>query len=300
VFEFPISGVETYWWLPTLVAFCISAITSTGGVTGAFILLPFTVSILGYSTPGVSPTNLLYNVVAIPSGVWRFHRERRMLWSLAWATILATLPGQTIGAIIRLKYLPDARSFKLFAGFVLLYLGGKLVQDLLRRQAATSTSGNSAGHREITTQHFDLHHISYDYDGSSYSITTWPVILISFVVGIVGGIYGIGGGALLSPYFVAIYQLPVHSIAGAMLLGTFLSSVVGVIVYMAVSPFFTPEATIIMPDWLLGIAFGIGGAMGVYVGARMQRHVPPRLIKLVLVVALIWIAAQYIGGYFWR
>jgi uncharacterized membrane protein YfcA len=300
VFDFTISGVETYWWLPTLVAFGISAITSTGGVTGAFILLPFTVSVLGYNTPGVSPTNLLYNVVAIPSGVWRFHRERRMLWSLAWATILATLPGQTIGAIIRLKYLPDARSFKLFAGFVLLYLGGKLVQDLLKRRSVDSNSSNSAGHREITAQHFDLSRISYDYDGNSYAITTWPVILISFVVGIVGGIYGIGGGALLSPYFVAIYQLPVHSIAGAMLLGTFVSSVAGVIVYMIVSPFFTPEAAIIMPDWLLGLAFGVGGAMGVYIGARMQRHVSPRMIKFVLVLALLWIAVQYIGGYFWQ
>ena len=298
--EFPISGVETYWWLPTLVAFCISAITSTGGVTGAFILLPFTVSILGYSSPGVSPTNLLYNVVAIPSGVWRFHQERRMLWSLAWATVIATLPGQTIGAIIRLKYLPDARSFKLFAGFVLLYLGGKLIQDLLKRSAANAGSGNSIGHRQITRQHLSIHQMSYDYDGGSYAITTWPVVLISFVVGIVGGIYGIGGGALLSPYFVAIYQLPVHSIAGAMLLGTFLSSVVGVIVYMVVSPFITPEAAIIMPDWLLGLSFGVGGAMGVYVGARMQRFVSPRVIKLVLVVALIWIAAQYVGGYFWR
>lgn len=300
MFEFPISGVETYWWLPTLVAFCISAITSTGGVTGAFILLPFTVSILGYGSPGVSPTNLLYNVIAIPAGVWRFHQEKRMLWSLAWATVLATLPGQTIGAIIRLKYLPDARSFKLFAGFVLLYLGGKLLQDILTRRSSNSASGTAAGHRQITRQHLGLRCLSYDYDGGSYSITTWPVVLISFVVGIVGGIYGIGGGALLSPYFVAIYQLPVHSIAGAMLLGTFLSSVAGVIVYMSVSPFFTPGGSVVMPDWYLGLAFGIGGAIGVYVGARMQRHVSPRVIKMVLVVALLWIAVQYIGGYFWR
>jgi uncharacterized membrane protein YfcA len=298
VFEFPISGVETYWWLPTLVAFCISAIMSTGGVTGAFVLLPFSVSVLGYTSPGVSPTNLLYNVVAIPAGVWRFHREHRMLWSLAWATIIATLPGQTIGAIIRLKYLPDARSFKLFAGCVLLYLGGKLVQDLLKRRTNNTASANGAGHREITRQSFSLSRISYDYDGGSYAITTWPVVLISFVVGIVGGIYGIGGGAILSPYFIAIYQLPVHSIAGAMLLGTFLSSLVGVIVYMVVSPFFTPEATVIMPDWLLGLAFGVGGAMGVYVGARMQRFVPPKVIKIVLVLALLWIAGQYIVGYF--
>jgi len=294
--EFPISGVETYWWLPTLVAFCISSITSTGGVTGAFILLPFSVSILGYNTPGVSPTNLLYNVFAIPSGVWRFHREKRMLWSMAWATGIGTLPGLVIGAIIRLKYLPDVRAFKLFAGFVLLYLGAKLIQDVLRKQKVYGGDGQ----RRLTRQTLGLKMFSYEYDGETHSVKTWPIILLSFIVGIVGGIYGIGGGAILSPYFVAIYQLPVHSIAGAMLLGTFLTSVVGVLVYMLISPFFTPEGAVMMPDWYLGLSYGIGGAMGVYVGARLQRFVPARYIKVVLVIALITISLRYIGGYFWR
>ena len=294
--EFSISGVETFWWLPTLVAFCISSITSTGGVTGAFILLPFAVSILGYNTPGVSPTNLLYNVVAIPSGVWRFHKERRMLWSMAWATGIGTLPGLVIGAVIRLKYLPDPRAFKLFAGFVLLYLGAKLIQDLFRKNKPVPV--NATKDRQITRQDFGLRYFSYDYEGQTYRVKTWPIIVISFVVGIVGGIYGIGGGAILSPYFVAIYQLPVHSIAGAMLLGTFLTSVVGVVVYMAVSPLIMPDQAVVMPDWFLGLSFGIGGALGVYVGARLQRFVPAKLIKIVLVIALITIAVRYIGGYF--
>ncbi len=296
--EFPISGVETYWWLPTLVAFCISAITSTGGVTGAFILLPFAVSVLGYTSPGVSPTNMLYNVVAIPSGVYRFHREKRMLWSMAWATGIGTLPGLVLGAIIRLKYLPDPRSFKLFAGLVLLYLGGKLIQDLLKKRR-NKDAANNGGNRQIAHQSFGLSQFIYGYEGETYSVKTWPIIVISFVVGIVSGIYGIGGGAILAPYFVAIYGLPVHSIAGAMLLGTFLTSVVGVIVFIVISPFFMPEGAVIMPDWYLGLSFGIGGAMGVYAGARLQKYVPAKLIKIVLVIALISIAARYVGGFFW-
>ena len=94
--EFPISGVETYWWLPVLVAFGISAFTSTAGVSGAFLLLPFQVSVLGFAGPAVSPTNLLFNVVAIPSGVYRYQRERRMVWPLAWTIVLTTLPGIAI------------------------------------------------------------------------------------------------------------------------------------------------------------------------------------------------------------
>jgi len=296
VVEFPISGVETYWWLPALVAFLISSVTSVGGVTGAFILLPFSVSVLGYTTPGVSPTNMLYNVVAIPGGIYRYHREKRMLWSMAWATALGTLPGLLIGPIIRFKYLPDPVAFKLFVGCVLLYLAARLLQDLLRR---SSKGGSGNGKREILNQTLGLRIFSYDYEGETYRVTTWQIISISFVVGVIGGIYGIGGGAILSPFFVAIYQLPVHSIAGAMLLGTFLTSILGVIMYMVISPFFM-NGTVVMPDWWLGLSFGLGGALGVYVGARLQRFVSPKAIKAILVVALLFIATRYIWGFFAR
>ncbi|MBC8277306.1 MAG: sulfite exporter TauE/SafE family protein, partial [FCB group bacterium] len=33
--EFPISGVETYWWLPLIVAFVVSVFASIGGLSGA-------------------------------------------------------------------------------------------------------------------------------------------------------------------------------------------------------------------------------------------------------------------------
>jgi len=41
------------------------------GVSGAFLLLPFQMSFLGYVNLSVSTTNQLYNVVAIPSGCYR-------------------------------------------------------------------------------------------------------------------------------------------------------------------------------------------------------------------------------------
>jgi len=90
---FPISGVEAPVWLLPLVAFGISFFTSMGGVSGAFLLLPFQVSILGYTTPSVSATNQVFNIVAIPSGVYRYIKEGRMLWPLTTSVIVRTLPG---------------------------------------------------------------------------------------------------------------------------------------------------------------------------------------------------------------
>jgi uncharacterized membrane protein YfcA len=46
-----------------------------GGISGAFLLLPFQMSVLGYTNPSVSATNQFYNVVATPGGVWRLYLD---------------------------------------------------------------------------------------------------------------------------------------------------------------------------------------------------------------------------------
>lgn len=296
MFEFPISGVETYWWFPGVVAMLIATVTSTGGVTGAFIIMPFQVSILGYSSPGASSTNLLYNIIAIPSGVYRFHKEKRMLWSLAILTGLGTIPGLVLGAYIRIKYIPDPHSFKLFAGFLLLALAVKLVYDLFTKNNKKQI--NTPRQFEVKTLPWNKWRIDYEFDNHVYSIPTVPIFLVSLLVGVAGGAYGIGGGAILSPYLIAVYGLPVHSIAGAMLLGTWITSVVGVFVYFIIGSLLSSTGTAVSPDWLLGLSLGLGGLIGIYIGSSLQRFISVSIIKTILVVALLIIAVRYISGYF--
>jgi len=114
------------FYLP-IISFIIALFTAQAGVSGAFLLLPFQVSVLGFTTPAVSSTNLVYNLVAIPSGVYRYIKDRRMAWPVMLVIILGTLPGVFMGAVIRIVYLPDPRVFKLFVGCVLLYLGLRLL-----------------------------------------------------------------------------------------------------------------------------------------------------------------------------
>lgn len=56
-----------------LAAFGIAATATPAGISGAVLLLPFQVSVLGTPSPAVTPTNLLYNVIATPGA--------RYLWS---------------------------------------------------------------------------------------------------------------------------------------------------------------------------------------------------------------------------
>lgn len=291
---FSVSGVEVSPLVPPLVAFAISLVTTTGGLSGAFLLLPFQMSVLGFTTPAVSATNHLYNVVAIPSGVWRFAREGRLVWPLVWTVVAGTLPGVLIGAVVRVRLLPDPRHFKVFVGAVLLYIGARLVRDLLRR--AGGAGGAAAPWAPVRIVRTSLWEASYEFRGREYSFRTVPLFSLAFVVGIIGGTYGIGGGAIIAPFVVTFFGLPVYTVAGASLLGTFVTSLTGVAFFQAMAPFYPAQA--VAPDWLLGALFGLGGMAGTYCGARLQKRLPERAIKWMLAAVLVALGLRYVAAVF--
>jgi hypothetical protein len=291
-----------------------------GGVSGAFLLLPFQVSFLGYTNPSVSATNQVYNIVAIPSGVYRYWREGRMVWPLTWVVIAGTLPGVFIGAIIRVIYLPNPVHFKLFASLVLFYIGIQMIRDLLKKNTGNDNKLKSelkyqelvknyglmknydqaakAGKEfhPVRVTYFNLKRLGYTFYDESFDVSFWGIFALSFVVGIVGGIYGIGGGSIIAPFFVTIFGLPVYTVAGAALMGTFVTSIAGVVFYHAIAPFY-PDISV-APDWLLGILFGVGGMAGMYLGARCQKFVPAKAIKWILTGIIIFTALKYIINFF--
>ena len=55
---FPVSGVETAIWVPPLVGLVISFFTSMGGISGAFLILPFQMSYPRFYQPRGNPNEL--------------------------------------------------------------------------------------------------------------------------------------------------------------------------------------------------------------------------------------------------
>ncbi len=316
---FETAGIEVNPLIPPLVAFVISFFTSMGGVSGAFLLLPFQMSFLGYTNPSVSATNQIFNVVAIPSGVYRYFKEGRMVWPLTWIVIIGTLPGVLIGAYVRVVYLPNPKHFKLFAAGELLYIGIKMVRDLLSKKAGNANMANSEKRFQemvqqrrakaanpktagsglppvITVTHFNLKRLGYTFHGETFDVSFWGIFALSFIVGIAGGIYGIGGGSIMAPFFVTFFGLPVYTVAGAALMGTFVTSVAGVAFYQWLAWFY-PNVSV-APDWSLGVLFGLGGMAGMYLGARCQKFVPAKKIKWMLAAIITITAAKYIAEFF--
>jgi uncharacterized membrane protein YfcA len=290
---FPVSGVETSIFIPPLVAFVISFFSSMAGITGAFLILPFQMSVLGFTTPSVSATNFLYNVVGTPGGILRYMREGRMVWPLALAITIGTLPGVLAGYYIRVRYLPDPRGFKLFVGIILLYIGVRVVKKIMLK--GRETTAGIKGDFRVSNVTYSLTRMGFDFQTHRVEFSLAAIVFLALVVGVIGGIYGIGGGAIIAPFCVAFLNIPVHTVAGAAMFGTFATSIIGVAIYSLI-PFYNGQPA--PPDWLLGVLFGFGGLLGMYLGASCQKYVPERTIQAILAIIIFAVSARYIMQYF--
>jgi uncharacterized membrane protein YfcA len=241
----------------------IATVTAPVGVSGAVFLLPVQLSVLGVPNPAVTPTNLLYNVVAGPGALWRYRHDGALRGGLARRLVLGTLPGVVLGSVVRVFVLPGPDVFRLLIAVLLLPLG---VWLCLRTIAPGRHQPSPAG------------------DLSGPALTG-----LALAVGVVGGIYGIGGGSILGPILVG-RGMPVARVAPAALAATFATSLVGAAAYAVLSLVSSGD---IAPDWWLGLACGTGGLIGGYLGARIHPRLPERALRLLLGTLATALGALY-------
>ena len=255
-----------------VAAFAIALVATPAGISGAVLLLPFQVSVLGTPSPAVTPTNLLYNVVAAPGALYRYWRQRQTGGRLALILLSGTLPGVVAGSIIRVELLPGPAVFDLVIAVVLIPLGMWLAATRPRRPGALRPRPDSAGEPERRR-------------GS-------PLLLVMLAAGVgcVGGIYGIGGGSILAPILIATGRPPAE-VAPAALASTFVTSVAGVVTFTILA---ASQPGTVGPDWSTGVALGIGGLAGAYFGARLQSRLPDAAIRRIVGILVVAIGARYL------
>jgi len=239
-------------------------LATPAGISGAVLLLPFQVSVLGTPSPAVTPTNLLYNVVATPGALYRYWRQEQTGGRLALVLIAGTLPGVIAGSVIRVELLPGPRVFDLVVAAVLVPLGIWLAFTRPSRPG--------------------------EPDRPARLIPVPALVVLAATVGCIGGIYGIGGSSILAPILIASGRRPAE-VAPAALAATFVTSVAGVITFMILS---IHQHGSVAPDWLTGIALGAGGLAGAYTGARIQSRLPDAAIRRLVGILVIAIGARYL------
>ncbi len=287
--DMPDPSLPPLWVVPA--AFVVSLVGSLGGLSGAFLLVPFQVSMLGIAGPVVTPTNHLFNVVAIPAGLAGLWRRGRVLRPLAAVVVAGTVPGVVAGAWLRVRWLADPAVFQVFAGVLMAVMGVRLVARTLGWRRGRT---DRAPPVRIEALGWTARTIALRIDDREVAVGTPELFAASLVVGALGGAYGIGGGAILAPFLVTAFDLPVHATAGATLLGTLVTSAAAVAVYAVLGGCLGMPG--VAPDWILGGLLGLGGMAGVAAGTRLQARVRSSWIELLIGILVAGLAVRYLVG----
>lgn len=247
--------------LPAFLAGVVIALVTTPvGVSGAVFLLPFQLSVLHVPSPAVTPTNLMFNVISVPGALLRYLRRAPLSSPLTAPILAGTVPGVVLGALIRVFVLPDGTVFKLLVAVLLLPLGLWLLFGTPPPEGIVRTPDRPV------------------------------LVILGFVAGLVGGVYGIGGGSLLAPVLVGL-GCAVAVVAPATLTATFVTSCAGVFTYVVLGWAGQPQAT---PDWSIALACGAGGLLGGYLGATAQPHLPAVWLRRGLGAVAVGLGVMYL------
>ena len=102
--------------------------------------------------------------------------------------------------------------------------------------------------------------------------------IVGILAGIISGLFSTGGGMILVPAFIYLLKLDNTKARG--------TSVFCILPMVVTSSFFYYKENLI--DWKVAILCAIGGTIGGYIGAKLLKRLPEKILKIAFTIFLIY------------
>ena len=109
-------------------------------------------------------------------------------------------------------------------------------------------------------------------------------IIIGLLAGFISGFFSTGGGLILVPAFIYLLEMDAQKSRG--------TSIFCILPMVITSSFFYYKGNYI--NWKTAIFCGIGGAIGGYLGAKLLKKLPEKILKIVFTAFLIYVSYKMI------
>lgn len=107
-------------------------------------------------------------------------------------------------------------------------------------------------------------------------------ILVGLFAGIVSGLFAAGGGMIVVPALIHLFHLEDKKARA--------TSVLAILPMVITSGIFYYGNNYI--DWKLGFYCALGGIIGGYIGAKLLKRIPTKILKIVFIVFLIYVSGR--------
>jgi uncharacterized membrane protein YfcA len=242
------------------------------GIGGGFIVVPVLLTVFHFEPGMAAGTSMVLIFFNSLSGSIAYLRQRRVDLLVGICLALSTIPGTVIGGLA-VSYF-DTSSFRL--AFALLLLSAALYMMF----RPSRLDGNARLKNWGTLRRL------IDNTGREYLYRfNIPVgSVISFFVGILANMFGIGGGIIHVPTMILLFGVPTHIATATSHFILMVTSLSGLSVHLQLGNI----------DLLTAIPLGLGAVVGAQIGAKVSQRVRSRTLERIFSVFLMALVVRLI------
>ncbi|MCL7749954.1 sulfite exporter TauE/SafE family protein [Halalkalibacter alkaliphilus] len=257
------------WVILLVVGLLGGTLGSLMGLGGGIVVVPALLMLGSLSFLDITPqvavgTSLLIMIFTGISATIAYIKQKKVDYKSGLLFFSASGPGAIIGTWLNRGF--DTNSFQVYLGLFILFVSFILFIRKYLKPLPRSGKG-------IQRTYTDEEGIDYTY---GYRIV--PVLAISFVVGMLSGLFGIGGGSLLVPAMIVLFAFPPHLAVATSMFIILLSAVVGSVSHMIQGNVNWVYALALIPGaW-------IGGTLGAAINRRLSSEKLVFFLRLMLII----------------
>ncbi|MEM4540520.1 MAG: sulfite exporter TauE/SafE family protein [Archaeoglobaceae archaeon] len=229
------------------------------GVGGGFIMLPALSFLFGYPLAIAIGTTITAIIFTAISGAFGHLRMRNVDLKTAKLISISGATGAIAGSLVFFYLCDKVWLLSLLLGIIFLLTSLRMIYEGIKREIPEIKNGEIQGSKKAK-------------------------VLVGLFVGLLVGIFGIGGGFALVPSFVYIFGSAIKLAVGTSL-ASFLSMAI------VSSAFKLYEGFV---DLMAVLFLGLGALFGAQMGVRILSSTPSWLIRLIFGFLFLYIALRFV------
>ncbi len=263
-----------YQVIPLVVlGFIVGNVGTLIGAGGGFIIVPLLMILYGFSPQHAIGTSMVVVFLNALSGTFAYMAQKRIDYELGIKFSVFAVPGVVTGAFAAQSF--NVTVFSVLFAFLLLLLAYSLI-FVEEFYLICENSGIVPKRRMIYDAVGKVHvyspDVSIGYAGS-------------LLVGIISGLFGIGGGLIHVP-LMSFLGIPIHIAAATSHFMIVITSFFGVLIFAGLKTI----------DIDYAIFLGVGSIAGAYFGAKLALLTRSNVIKKVIASILVLVVLKLVIG----
>lgn len=255
-------------WLEPLSGFGVGLLVGLTGVGGGSLMTPLLTLLLGYAAPVAVGTDLAFAAITKSFGTVAHRSHGHVKWHIVRRLTLGALPAALV-TIVFLKRLGGIDDGALHV--IKLTIAASVLLTVLSLLFRAKLLGALRAHP------------NWQLTGRAQAVAT---VLVGAVIGVLVTISSIGAGAVGATLILMLYpQLEPAEVAG-----TDIAYAVPLTAIAALGHIWLETV-----HWALLGSLLIGSLPGIWLGAKLTRHLPERIVRGALAATLTLAAVKLVG-----